>query len=58
MQHAIEEVTGGGMGVVRAATLFGVPKSTLRRRITGTNKLVHGTCNGMGHKKTVLPPAI
>ena len=58
MQHAIEEVTGGGMGVVRAAIIFGVPKSTLHRRITGTNKLVHGTCKGMGHMKTVLPPAI
>ena len=48
MQHAIEEVTGGGMRVVRAAILFGVPKSTLHRRITGTNKLVPWHIQGYG----------
>ena len=39
MLHAIEAATSGAMGVVHAGKLFGVPKSTLHRRLKGKNKM-------------------
>ena len=58
MLHPIEAATSGAMGVVRAGKLFGVPKSTLHRRLKGKNKRVHGVCKGMGSLQTALPQNI
>ena len=55
MLHAIEAATSGAMGAVRAEKPFGVPKSTLHRRLMGKNKWVHGVCKRMGSLQTALP---
>ena len=55
MLHAIEAATSGTVGVVRVGKLFGVPKSTLHRKLKGNNKQVHGVCEGMGSLQTALP---
>lgn len=44
MTAAMETVKKGGMGLNRAAVEFGIPKTTLKDRISG--KVIHGTKSG------------
>ena len=44
MVGTMREVTSGAMGVNRAAAQYGVPRTTLRDRISGN--VVHGTIMG------------
>ena len=44
MKRAIEAVKGGLMGVSRASSNFGVPKTTLRDHISG--RVQHGSKSG------------
>ena len=51
---AASAATSGAMGVVRAGKLFGVPISTLHRKLKGKSKRVHSVCKGMGSLQTAL----
>ena len=44
MVGAMETVKNGAMGLNRAAIEFGIPKTTLKDRISG--KVIHGTKSG------------
>ena len=46
------------MGIIRAGKTFDVPKTTLHRRVTNRNKLIHGELKGMGAMKPALPRII
>lgn len=45
MSEAIQSVTSGKYGYLKASKVFSVPKSTLERRVKGLNK------NLTGHEK-------
>ena len=57
-RNAIEAVVGGSMGIIRAGKTFDVPKTTLHRRVTNRNKVIHGELKGMGAIKPALPRII
>lgn len=48
MQRAVNAVNSGQMGWLRAATTFGVPQATLRRRARDKNKTIRGVMKGLG----------
>ena len=51
MRMAIGEVKSGRMGAKKAAMEFGVPRTTLRRRLTSGNKSLQGEEKGLGSLK-------
>ena len=48
MMAALEEVKKGKYSITRIATMYGVPKSTLKDRVTG--RVTHGTKPGLKKK--------
>ena len=54
MQAAINAVTDGEMGWLRAAKMFSVPQATLRRRVQNKNKISKGASRGYLGGSTVV----
>ena len=58
MERAIKAVKEGSMGYLKASKEFAVPKSTLERRVKGTNKIATGSVKVLGNMTSVLPSFI
>ena len=58
MERAIKAVKEGSMGYFKASKEFAVPKSTLERRVKGTNKIATGSVKVLGNMTSVLPSLI
>lgn len=59
IKNAIQAVKDSeGMGLQKASQEFGVPKTTLRRRVKGLNKYVKGASKSMGNFKVGLSTSI
>lgn len=59
MSRAIRAVENNEMGWLKAATQFGVPQATLRRRCkNGKNKIVQGSNKGLGRYQTTFNACI
>lgn len=57
MSSALKAVLGG-QSVNKAATDYGIPRSTLRRRVKQENKVVKGTSKVSKEKKRSIPAPI
>ncbi|XP_071849890.1 uncharacterized protein [Apostichopus japonicus] len=58
MENAIAAVSRGEMGLKRASKAFEVPKTTLRRRVKGTNIYAKQGDKSLGRLKPTFPPEI
>eukprot|EP00116_Pleurobrachia_bachei_P003044 sb/3463306/ len=56
MSLAIQAVKSGQHGYLAAANKYGVPRSTLERRVKDRNKIATGTKKMLGNSLSVLPP--
>lgn len=54
MREAIEAVKRGDMGFLKASKQYQVPRSTLKRRVKGTNKIATGNLKGLGSRRPVF----
>lgn len=54
MREAIEAVKRGEMGFLKASKQFQVPRSTLKRRVKGANKIATGYTKGLGSRRPVF----
>ena len=58
MASAIEAVKNNSMGYLLASNTYGVPKTTLIRRVSNQNKIAVGTKKFLGNKKSIIPEAL
>src|SRR6476469_9067624 len=54
MKKAIDDVTSGNMGFLLASKTYGVPKTTLERRVKNRNKTAMGVVKKVGGIKCVF----
>lgn len=55
MEKAIADVVANRMGYSKASQMWGVPKTTLERRVKNKNKLVSGISKKLGVGSTIIP---
>ncbi|XP_022246856.1 uncharacterized protein LOC106463612 isoform X2 [Limulus polyphemus] len=58
MERALETLTKGEMGFKKAAKVFGIPRSTLKRRYKDQNKQAKGSSKALGRFQTTFSPAM
>ncbi|CAH2003933.1 unnamed protein product [Acanthoscelides obtectus] len=56
MEKAIRAVRNGEMGFLKASTVFGVPRSTLKRRVQGKNKHAVENVKILGSRRPIFSP--